>query len=90
MENFQKNEELAGTIFNHLIIMKIEKINLVVLLSLGMFACQPPAGNTEDPAGGAAEPTQEERVDEPQVRDGMPESELRDSLATDTADLDTM
>lgn len=66
--------------------MKVTGISLVTLFSLAVFACQNPSRETGNDAGEINEPTQEERLEEPQVRDGMPEAALRDSLATDTAD----
>lgn len=66
--------------------MKFIGISSAVVLSLAIYACQNPSGDTnQDPREN--EVTEEERLEEPQVRDGMPEAALRDSVATDTADI---
>ncbi|HEY9559270.1 MAG TPA: hypothetical protein VIR29_00635 [Anseongella sp.] len=68
--------------------MKTIKISAVVLFfAISLAACQPSAQRDEADNN---EPVQKERVEEPQVRDGIAETEMRDSLATDTAAADTL
>ncbi|HYH56967.1 MAG TPA: hypothetical protein VD772_10170 [Anseongella sp.] len=64
--------------------MKTIAISSALLVSLAIYACQAPSRDETD------EVTEEERLEEPQVRDGLPSSALRDSLATDTAAGDTL
>ncbi len=72
--------------------MKTIRINSVLALFFLVFsfACQSPGNRTGTEREGMDEPEAEERLEEPQVRDGMPEASLRDSLATDTAEVDTL
>lgn len=69
--------------------MKITGISLPVILAVAVYSCQNPSRETTNDPGAIEEPTQEERLDEPQVRDGVPETALSDSLATDTSARDT-
>ncbi|QEC52906.1 hypothetical protein EDD80_105111 [Anseongella ginsenosidimutans] len=66
--------------------MKITGISLAIVLSMTMYACQNPSGENSNDPSETNELNEKERLDEPQVRDGMPETPLRDSMAIDTAD----
>lgn len=61
----------------------------ILVLMLAVSSCDPPSRETTNDPGVDNEPAQQERFSEPQVRDGIPEEELQDSIAIDTAGTDT-